>query len=171
MPAFRDANSREWLVTLDAPKIAEVRKACGVDLGAMDSQAFGRLDQDPVLLVDVLWVLCRGQNAGVTDVQFGEALVGDPIEAATQALVEATIDFFPSRKRSLLRSLTGKQAAVTTKGTELALAKLNDPLLEERLLKAAEAKITRELEDLLSQLTGRESVTSSPESAASAPKD
>jgi hypothetical protein len=171
MPTFRDANSREWLVKLDAPKIAEVRKACGIDLAALDGQAFGRLDQDPVLLVDVLWVLCRGQNPGVTDIQFGEALVGDPIEAATTALIEATIDFFPSRKRSLLRSLTGKQAAVTAKGTELALAKLNDPLLEERLLKAAEARLTRQLEELVSQLTGRESVTASPESAASDRKD
>ena len=168
MPAFKDTNGHEWLVKLDGPKIREVRQACNVDLGALDGSVFDRLDRDPVLLVDVLWVLCRGQANGITDVQFGEALVGDPIEAATKALVDAVTDFFPSRKRLLLRSLADKQAALVEKGTALALAKLNDPTLEDRLLAATEARMTRELEQLL---TGPSSATSWPGSAASAPKD
>lgn len=168
MPTFKDTNGHEWLVKLDGPKIREVRQACSVDLGALDGSIFDRLDRDPVLLVDVLWVLCRNQANGITDVQFGEALVGDPIEAATKALIDAVTDFFPSRKRSLLRSLADKQAAVMEKGTSLALAKLNDPTLEERLLAATEAKMTRELEQLL---TGLNSASSSPASAASVPKD
>ena len=71
----------------------------------------------------------------------------------------------------LLRSLAEKQAAVTAKGTELALAKINDPALENRLLQAAEAKMTRELETLLADLTGPGSALSSLASAESAPKD
>jgi hypothetical protein len=167
MPTFKDTHGKEWLVKLDGPKIRDVRKACDVDLGSLDGEAFSRLDRDPVLLVDVLWILCRGQNNGVTDVEFGEALVGDPIEAATTALIDAVTDFFPTRKRLLLRSLADKQAAVTAKGTELALAKINDPALENRLLQAAEAKMTRELETLLSQWTGPVSALSLPASVES----
>lgn len=165
---FKDANSREWQVKLDAPKISEVRKECGIDLAALDGNTFDRLNNDPVVLVNVLWVLVRGQNSGTTDVQFGESLVGDPIDSATEALLSAITDFFPSRKRSLLRSLTDKQTAVSQKAMELAMAKINDPALEANLLAAMEERLTKDLENLL---TGLRNATDSPATAESAQKD
>jgi hypothetical protein len=101
MPTFR-AGGREWLLKLDAPKIREVRQQFdGLDLADTDRSmsAYDRCAADPVLLVDVLYVLCRQavQDAGLTDRQFGEALVGPAIADATTALVEAYADFSPAR--------------------------------------------------------------------------
>ncbi len=162
MPVFKDANGREWQIKLDAPKIMEVRKACEIDLGALDASIFSTLEGDPVKLVDVLWVLCRGQVEGVTDTDFGQSLVGDPIETATKALYDAYCDFFPTRKRLLLRSLAEKQAALTDKAMAQLMAQLNDPAMETQLLEASKAKMQRELENLLTSLNGP---TNSPESA------
>jgi hypothetical protein len=166
MPVFKDSAGREWIIRIDAPKIREVRNDCQIDLAGIDGKAFDKL-QDVCLLVDVLWVLCRGQNHGVDAEAFGSSLVGDPIEHATAALVEAVTDFFPTRTRSLLRSLTEKQAAIETKATELILAKVNDPTIEARILAETEKRLTAELEKVL---TGLSSATSSPASVESAPK-
>lgn len=160
MPVFK-ANGKEWKVSLDAPTITELRKELEVDFGAVDGKVFERMEADPVLLVNVLWVICRGQANGMKDEDFGRALVGDAIEDATKALNQAWLDFFPTGKRSLLLSLSQKQAALTDKAMELAIAKINDPTLETRLLEAAEAKMTRDLEAVLTQLSGAKN---SPES-------
>jgi hypothetical protein len=162
VPVFKDANGREWQIKLDAPTIREVRTVCNINMGAMDGEFFNQLDADPCLLVDVLWVVCRGQANGTTDRQFGEALFGDPIGHATKALIDAWLDFFPERKRLLLRSLADKQAVVATKATELAMRKLNDPNLEAKLLQAAELQMDRKIQAALTSLNG---ATNSPESS------
>jgi hypothetical protein len=105
MPTFR-AGGREWLLKLDAPKIREVRQQFdGLDLADTDRSmsAYDRCAADPVLLVDVLYVLCRQavQDAGLTDRQFGEALVGPAIADATKALVDAYADFSPARAAAI----------------------------------------------------------------------
>jgi hypothetical protein len=163
MPVFK-ASGREWKVTLDAPTIRELRQELELDFGAVDGKVFERLDADPCLLVDALWVICRGQANGMSDADFGRGLVGDSIGDAAKALTDAWLDFFPQGKRSLLRSLSDKQAALTDKATAMAMAKINDPTLETKLLEAAEARMTKELENTLTRLNG---ATNSPESAAS----
>lgn len=168
MPVFKDRNAKEWTVALDGPTIRAVRQERQVNLGAMDGKVFAEMEADPVLLLDVLWIICRSQAqaAGISDVQFGQALVGDAIDGATKALTDAWLDFFPTGKRSLLRSLADKQAALTAKATAQALAKVEDPDLETKLLEATEAKMTRELSELLTRLSG---ATNSLESSASGP--
>jgi hypothetical protein len=158
MPVFK-ALGREWKLTIDAPKIKEVRHELKIDLAALDGSAFDKLNADTILLIDTLWVLCRSQAGSVTDVQFGEGLIGDAIADATKALTDAWLDFFPPEKRSLLASLVQKQAAVTTKGIALAMAKINDPNLEEKLLAAMEEKMVREMTSLLTSPSG---ATNSP---------
>lgn len=110
---FRDGRGREWAIAIDAPTIKAVRRDCEVDLASLDDGVFGRIGEDPVLLVDVLWCLVRGQHADVGDEDFGRALnSGEVIEAATKALAEAIVDFFPPRKRSLLRFLANRSETI-----------------------------------------------------------
>lgn len=154
MPAFKDTNGREWLVKIDAPKIKDVRKELQFDL--MADTAGQKLYEDNILLVDVLWVLCRTQanDLQLTDVQFGESLVGDPIDHATAAMLEALADFFPSRKRSLLRDLNSRQAAIMEKGTALARTRINNPELETTLLANLEKTMDESLAKVLTGLSG-----------------
>src|SRR5690606_12027597 len=97
MPSFQ-TKDREWILAIDAPLIEEVRaKTCGVDgckhrpkkdaeceavdLVSVDGQAMDTLGDDPVLLVQVLWTLCREQadRAGISPADFGKSLVGQSL--------------------------------------------------------------------------------------------
>ena len=71
MPSFKDGRGREWSVQLYAPTIKEVKSCLQFDLLADD--AYSKLATDDLLLIDTLWVICRSQAAGLTDVEFGLA--------------------------------------------------------------------------------------------------
>jgi peptide subunit release factor RF-3 len=103
---------------VDVGAVKRVRSALGVDLmqvaekkdaeGGREPGVLERLASDPVLLVDVIYVLCRDQaNAlGVTDEDFGAAMAGDAIEHAVKAMLGAIVDFFPNpRERAALKRL------------------------------------------------------------------
>jgi hypothetical protein len=150
VPSFKDTNGREWIIKLDAPKIRDVRQECHVDLIAVDGVAFQQLADDPVLLVDALWVLCRAQAGGITPTQFGEALVGDAITAATDALLAAILDFTPTRQRTILQTLSAKNARMREMGLAQVMAELNDPTLEAKLLAKQQAEIRKVLTELTS---------------------
>jgi hypothetical protein len=169
MPSFKDTNGKEWTVRIDAPKIREVRSICSLDLAANDGSAFQKLADDVVLLVDTLWVLCREQANGVTDVQFGQALVGDPLEAATKALIDGLLDFFPQPKRSLLRSLYENQQSMMAEGSKMVEEKITDPKVRDLYLKWIGDKLEMNLETLLK--IGSIGATSKPASSASGPTD
>jgi Tfp pilus assembly pilus retraction ATPase PilT len=95
-----------------------------------------------VLAGDVLCELLRKDidAAGIgTDVFLGY-LTGDEGEAAGNALIEAIIDFFPSRQRSLLREMLAKNQSVMLAADQVAREELNDPLtLEAMTAKAVKA--------------------------------
>jgi hypothetical protein len=168
MSTFKDNAGREWTVALDGPTIREVRKACGVDLAAVDGSASEKLRDDPVLLVDSLWVICRAQAlaARVTDAEFGKALVGDAIEFATEALIEAINDFFPSRRREALKTLTARMKETREAGMEDALELLTNPETQSKVRTAMKQNAQKEIDNLLTRLS---SATESPVPLASVP--
>ena len=153
MATFK-VDSREYQITLDAPTIRTVRTECHVDLADADGKAFDKLADDPCLLVDVLWVLCRkqAQTAGITDEQFGASLVGDAIERATEGLLAAIMDFFPKRRRELLAAMANKNAKIREQGTERAMAKINDPELEKKVLDALETRMDAIVQEQLEKI-------------------
>ncbi|MCA8952907.1 MAG: hypothetical protein KDE27_25580 [Planctomycetes bacterium] len=99
MAKFTDLKEREWVLAITVADIRRVRQRLDVDLLTKDLPALlERLLSDYVLLADVLFVLVEpaAESAGVTDEDFGGALAGDPIEAASIALIEALRDFTPN---------------------------------------------------------------------------
>jgi hypothetical protein len=56
------------------------------------------VDPRPVLLCDVIYVVCKPQadEQNVSDEDFGRAMAGDAIEHATRALLEELVGFSPS---------------------------------------------------------------------------
>jgi hypothetical protein len=154
MAVFRDAKGRDWTVVVDTTTVKPVRESLQIDLLDTSGRTLERLADEPALLVDVLWVLCRDEakERGVTDIQFGQALVGDSIDAATAALMEAVTDFFPSRKRDVLRRASAMAERVRQKGTDLALAKIENPELEAKLLATMEAEMDEKLRTLVTRI-------------------
>jgi hypothetical protein len=153
---FTDAKGRDWTLAINNGSIKAVRQKCDVDLADPTYATLNKMASDFVLLVDVLWVLCEQQAANkqppVSPEDFGEALVGDPIDAACAAMEEAIAGFFPRQKRLLLQQASAKARQAREKGEELALTKLSglDMAAFER---ATEARLEAEIQAALTRLS------------------
>jgi len=161
MRTFRDNAGRSWNLALNVYAVKKVRDLLGLDLldlGGSDKPGEGllyRLIADPVLLVDVLYVVCRDQadSASVTDEQFGRAMGGDAIDAATRAFLEELADFTPSpRDRARARKVIEATWKLIDRAQDLLDAK-------------AEKELPAAIEAAMSVLGS--SSTSSPASSAS----
>ncbi len=133
-----------WEVKINVGAIKRVRGLCEIDLldAVKDKgELLGRLIDDPILLCNIIYALCEKQalEKNITDEQFGEAMAGDALEKATTALLEELVDFFPSRRREVLRAALDKMDQAQEKIAKLALARLNDPKLDKQIDDAIEA--------------------------------
>ena len=149
MKSFTDNLGRTWTLVVNVAAIKRVRALCGVDLNAIveidkdqnpTAELLERLSTDPVLLVDVLYAVCKPEcdQKGVTDEDFGAAMAGDAIEQATGALLDEIVDFFPTAKRMAMQKIL----AATRRFEVLAKKRLEDLLangkFEEQLVSALE---------------------------------
>jgi len=136
MKQFTDNQGRAWNVEINVDAIKRVRGTCGVDLlDASDKQKslLTDLATDPVLLVDVIYVVCRLQadDRGVSDEDFGRAMAGDAIDRATEALLEEVVNFTPNpRDRERMRKMLGKMNVWLEKTRDFLDTKLDDPRLD-----------------------------------------
>ncbi|MEX0654868.1 MAG: hypothetical protein WD151_12160 [Phycisphaeraceae bacterium] len=143
MNSFTDSQGRTWTLTVTVDAIKRVRRLTEIDLlEAVSGRLLERLAGDPVVLCDVLYALCRpeAESKQVTDEDFGRAMAGDAIEQATAALLEALADFFPSRKRQLLKQAGAKLSELEAKVLDHAEAQLSSGAIDaelDRMLKAS----------------------------------
>lgn len=115
MHSFTDNTGRVWMLTVNVATIKRVRALCGVDLAQIadfsgddvTESLLHKLSVDPVLLVDVLYAICKIEADAklVSDEDFGAAISGDIIVSATNALLEEMVDFFPGSKRKILQQI------------------------------------------------------------------
>jgi len=165
MKTFKDTEDRTWEVALNVTAVKRVRDLCGpeadlLDLGGDGEKSlFVRLMSDPVLLCDVIYAVCKPQadRISITDEQFGEAMAGDTIDNATQALLGEIVDFTPSpRDRARVKLALTKTNAMVDKAQDL---------LDTR----AEREIDKALDTFLADIQSGEASTNSPESSESIP--
>ena len=165
MKTFRDNAGRSWNLALNVYAVKKVRDVLGVDLLDLGGDSatrdkpglLFRLIADPVLLVDVLYVVCRDQadGASVTDEQFGRAMGGDAIDAATKVFLEELADFTPSpRDRARARKVIATTWAMIDKAQDVLDAR-------------AEKELPAAVETLLAEMSALgSSSTSLPDSSA-----
>jgi hypothetical protein len=167
---FKDEAGREWVLRLSVGLIEAVRQRLTVNLADTSARSFFALADDPVALVNVLWVLVEKQagERQVTAADFGESLVGDAIDDATAALLEAIADFFPRRKRELFRKILEAARGTVAEAERMAIETLEDPATRVRVTAAIKAA---QDEELRRALTRYESATSSADSSGSTPAD
>lgn len=166
MKSFNDNTGRTWIVNVNVGTIKRVRALCGVDIANIVSveadgkpkiELLERLATDPVLLVDVLYAICKEEadSKNISDEDFGRAMAGDAIELATAALLDEIIDFFPETKRKVFRKILSATRRFEMKSKKALATLLEDPALD--------GKIDAALERLT------ESSSNSPESPESIP--
>lgn len=142
MQKFTDNVGREWSISLNGWQLKKLKHDLG--FAARDPESIFRAAEDPGLLCDVLYVLCEDQAkaAGVTDRQFGEALTGDAIDAAAEAYMLETVDFFPQRQRPALKKALAKIREIQEKETKAGMEKLESKEFETMLSDMLTAKGT-----------------------------
>jgi hypothetical protein len=113
MKSFKDTKGRTWLLTITVAAVKRAKSLTGVDLYTLPDDGLkplAELMRDVVKLVDVLFVLARDPNGGppTSDEDFAEGLAGDALGDASDAFVEALIDFFP--RAGARKALTAVQS-------------------------------------------------------------
>jgi hypothetical protein len=130
MRAFKDNQGHQWEIAITVDTVKRVRGLLNVDLlAAIEGDLVPKLATDPILLADVLYAVVKPQadNLGVSDEDFGRGLGGDAIEAATTALLEELVDFFPARRRTPLQAAMRKFAEAEQAMTDAATRRLESP--------------------------------------------
>jgi hypothetical protein len=160
MSKFKDNKNREWTILVDVPAIKALRSDLKLDIMAQDQPIFDRLAEDPILLVDTLWVLCREQAAvkGVDEIDFARGLTGLAIDHATHSLMESIADFFPPQRRALMMKALGKLKVMESKALDVM-----DKMLDKQDVDALMAQ----METALSESTPGSTSTASVVSAES----
>ena len=149
MKTFKDMTGLEWRVSVNITTIKRVKGMCDVDLldiGADENNIIARLMDDPILLCNVIYSICAPQATehGISDEAFGEAMAGDAIDSATDAVLSDLVDFIPASKRPALRKMYEKLQAYQTKACDLAMEQLNDPELDAKIEEALMAALLGE---------------------------
>lgn len=115
MHSFQDKNGKKWNIELNVGTAKRVKSECGIDLvnvitmsrdGKAQASALERLAEDPILLVDVLFSLCKEQakEFEIDDFAFAELFNADAVEQASNALMEEIINFSqPAKRKALTR--------------------------------------------------------------------
>src|SRR6185436_12211123 len=135
MSTFMDGNKKTWSLQLYVPLIEEVREYLKLDLVDREGKAYDRLCEDPVLLCNTLWIICKEQaeKEGVDKLAFLKLICSDVIVDANRAMLEAIADFSPSHHGKFLRAVAAKTNSVQNAAMAKALEKINDPSLEAKL--------------------------------------
>jgi len=165
MKTFKDSKGRLWQIAVNVFTVKQVKSQLDVDLTQAvvmsstpqtqpDVSLIDRLNNDPVLLADVLYVICRqeAEEKGVSDEEFGRSLAGRPIADATMALLEEIVDFFPDpARRSIGHLVLNGMNQLAEKTEKLVADTLQNP------------EFTTEFNTRMEQLL--DNATSSPASA------
>ncbi len=162
MRSFKDNQGRQWSVEINVTAIKRVRGLTGEDLmQVIEGTLIEKLIRDPVLLCDVVYAICKPEAdaRSVSDEEFGKAMAGDAIEAATTAVLEELVGFCPSpRDRANLGRVLQATRKVMDRARDLVEKKLDS------------GELDRLADRLLSEdPTAGSSSTSAPESSASTP--
>lgn len=145
MRTFNDNAGRTWTLAINVDSIRRVRAQVDVDLlQAVEGKLIERLAGDPILLCDVIYVLCKPEadQRGISDEDFGRAIAGDAIDHATTSLLEELVDFFPQSRRGLLSKALAKFRHLETRAIELVDKQLDDPQLEQRVMSQLEKRLS-----------------------------
>ena len=144
MKTFTDNAGRNWNIAIHVDAIRRVRAALDVNLTeVVNGHILERLVNDPILLVDILYVLCREQAdaAGVSDAEFGRGLAGEAIDAAVAAFLDELASFFPRRQRTLLQHALQKLQQLEGLIVDRGVALLDGDAIDRKMIAALDAAV------------------------------
>jgi len=145
MKQFTDAKDDTWNLVINGGTIKRALDLLKVDLGdplAGDPPLLTRFDTQIALKVDLLYVACmpEAQKREISDIEFAERLEGEALYGASEAFLEALVDFFQNLRRTHVVRAIRKQQDLVRRAVQMA-----DELIGGEEF---EAKIDAQLEEL-----------------------
>lgn len=143
---FKDTEGREWTVAINIAVAKRLRDRLQLDiLDKVGMTALSEIAEDPIRLADVLYVVCikQAEERKVSDEDFGAALSGDALEAASIAFMEGVADFFRPSQRAVLQNALAKHRTLEQAASKRAIEILDSGVVEEeigRRIKSAQSK-------------------------------
>src|SRR5687767_5060975 len=130
MHSFKDNKARAWEVIVDVTTIAHVRARVQINLlDAGEGKPADDPASAPLLPGRSPAPICSAQmeERKVTPEDFGRALRGDAIDEGCAALLNEIVDFFPQRRRMILRRMLDKGVEIQEKAAAAVMARLDSP--------------------------------------------
>lgn len=119
MSSFKDSRGRDWAIFISASTIKRVRTAIGFDLQNLmgPSEEWSAIDEDAVKCCEVIAEVIRPalDVAAVPVDTFLEAMSGDAIDNAREALLDAVEACAPPVKRAAMKEFRAKYREVMAK--------------------------------------------------------
>jgi hypothetical protein len=168
--SFADKSGTQWSPEINVVTIKRVRELLDINLLELvmpESKLPERLN-DPCLLVDVLYALCKDEADGrsINDVDFGASMTPDGIEDAWSIVLQGIVNFSPRGLRPayqrVLETAKKYRQTQTQKVTEL----LESPEFETMLTNEMERRLSTP-ESVPISISG--DATNSPASSESTP--
>lgn len=157
MKTFKTLDGTEWKVAVTVGTIKRVMDDTGLKLTDMftSQKATEQFLSDDIKFCEMIWSVVRPQASenGITIDQFLSTIDGEVVEAAAEAIVGETVDFFQEPRRSVLRKIWARYLEAKQR------CKIVDAL-------AAEKEMEKVDFDQLVRLTHTNTASSSPASAA-----
>ena len=170
MHSFRDTKNREWKIDINCDVIESVLAETQtnlLDLLDKDSQLLTELTTFPPLVCKLVAATIREQlvEAKIDDKEFRRAMNGDALSEASDALLDELVLFCPKHSRNLRAAVLEKHREVQAAATDLAMAKIDDPTIKERMIAAMDRRIERDLREALANLEDAPDPASAPASS------
>lgn len=114
MAIWKDKNGKTWNCEITIKTLKDIKNILGVDFLGDVTEGVKKLRLDLFFLCNALYVVHKDEcdAQGISDEDFGKLLVGDTIDDATKAFINALICFFPKQQREMLEQITNKREAV-----------------------------------------------------------
>ena len=120
MASYEDANGRKWRIELDGFLMRRIKQEIGINICDLvgSEDAVPQLLQDIEKVIDTIWICVEEQAvaAKVDEIEFAKGFKGDYLGSATDCLLDAVVDFFPSPAQR------EASAALLKKGREMGKA-------------------------------------------------
>ena len=145
-PSFECAG-HVWPLRVTPPLARRIRDEIGIDLYAVTAapaaNPFVRMADDPYLLSEVLWSICKplAQQRAIDRDTFETAL-WESVDAASEALLAGVVASFPEKKREALQKLLVAQTAAMNRVIERLGPKM-DELLDAAIDELVESAVRK----------------------------
>lgn len=168
MPSFKDLQGQEWKVVITTLELERVNELVEFDLlNLLDNQMEGlaELYDKPLTLVQVLYAICEEsiEDRGLSKKDFFRRFAGDVVDAAADAVVEATALFC---RRESQREILREAARKVRLGADYHLASVAeqlDALSDDEIRKSVDRSLKRKQQPSDEQTAGSSNNATEPQ--------